>query len=136
MPVDVDEGEGVPGVLGHLLALLRLAELVLAHADLLPVLPPPGDGWSVLFSIQTSSVNDYDKIGKKICNFCPTFSMYVLLLLIIQIISYLGVPVASQLRVTDLPSVARVSPLLVSSMMLGGTAIILSVKGWRLECPH
>lgn len=28
---------------------------------------------------------------------------------------------ASQLRVTALPSVASVSPLLVSSMMLGGT---------------
>ena len=34
---------------------------------------------------------------------------------------YLGVPVASQFKVTDLPSVARVSPLLVSSMMFGGT---------------
>ena len=29
---------------------------------------------------------------------------------------------ASQLRVTDLPSVARVSPLLLSSRMFGGTA--------------
>ena len=34
---------------------------------------------------------------------------------------YLGVPVASQCSVTALPSVASVSPLLVSSTMFGGT---------------
>ena len=35
--------------------------------------------------------------------------------------SYFGVPVASQFSVTARPSVARVSELLLSSMMFGGT---------------
>ena len=62
-PVDVEECEAVPHVLLHLAARVLGPEGRLTQSDPLPVLPPPRDGWSVLLSIQSSSVNDYDKIG-------------------------------------------------------------------------
>ena len=98
MPVEVDEGEAVPSVLRHLLAVVLLAELVLAHPNLLPVLPSPGDGRPC-----HHDCHHYDH---------P------------HVNSHLGVPVASQWSVTARPSVARVSPLLVSSTMFGGTVKI------------
>ena len=108
VPVEVDEGEAVPGVLRHLLAVVLLTVLVLAHPDLLPVLPSPGDG----------------RPGHHYCHdhhHCHDTS-------------HLGVPVASQWSVTARPSVARVSPLLVSSTMFGGTGKINTKINRQSSC--
>ncbi len=98
MPVEVDEGEAIPGVLRHLLTIVLLTELVLAHPNLLPVLSSPGDGRPCHHDCQD--------------HYHPRDT------------SHLGVPVASQWSVTARPSVASVSPLLVSSTMFGGTVKI------------
>ena len=47
-PVDVDECETVPHVFLHLAAVVLLSIVGSTQADVLPVLPPPGDGGPVM----------------------------------------------------------------------------------------
>ena len=50
-PVDVDESETVPHVFLHLAAVVLLSKVGSAQADVLPVLPSPGDGGPVRVTI-------------------------------------------------------------------------------------
>ena len=110
MPVEVDEGEAISSVLRHLLTVVLLTVLVLTHPDLLPVFPSPGDGWP----------------GHHHCHYHHHYHCHDN--------SHLGVPVASQWSVTARPSVARVSPLLVSSTMFGGTGKINTKINRQSSC--
>ena len=84
-----------------LLLIISVAgKAVLTQPDVFSILPSPCDGRS---EKKSNLCGPRDQVERQ------------------EILAYFGVPVASQLSVTALPSVARVSELLLSSMMFGGT---------------